>query len=249
MAAVPTTPSAAHLPTFGRMRLQSNRWDIVLLPLVLAAPFLFAWGGSQMAVPFYPGEALPISLDPAVLPVRLCHAHDAAHGPRHGGIAAVHLRLRQCGGKERTRRPHPRSPARHPAVGAHPGFLSTTVVEFLRRLPGSLLGPEAATILAIFTSQNWNMAFTSYASLRMIPRERYGAAPLRALAIAYRIPAATVGTLLGVLKEWERGRAPKSRFLRELEDSLSEDEAQRVLDIIIDWGRYAELFAYDHETG
>lgn len=44
-------------------------------------------------------------------------------------------------------------------------------------------------------------------------------------------------------------RAPESRFLRELEDSLSEDEAERVLRVIIDWGRYAELFAYDRNSG
>ena len=44
-------------------------------------------------------------------------------------------------------------------------------------------------------------------------------------------------------------RAPESRFLRELEDFLTEDEAKRVLQAIVDWGRYAELFAYDYRTG
>ncbi|MCB1824476.1 MAG: AAA-associated domain-containing protein, partial [Candidatus Competibacteraceae bacterium] len=38
-------------------------------------------------------------------------------------------------------------------------------------------------------------------------------------------------------------------FLRELEDFLTEDEAKRVLQAIVDWGRYAELFAYDYRTG
>lgn len=40
-------------------------------------------------------------------------------------------------------------------------------------------------------------------------------------------------------------RAKKERFLNELEDHLSEAEAERVLTCVIDWGRYAELFAYD----
>ena len=40
-------------------------------------------------------------------------------------------------------------------------------------------------------------------------------------------------------------RAPRRRFLRELEDFFAEDEAQRVLDVITDWGRDAEIFAYD----
>lgn len=48
-----------------------------------------------------------------------------------------------------------------------------------------------------------------------------------------------------VLDERASARAPLSRFLRELEDFLTEDEAGRVLDIITDWGRYADIFAYD----
>ena len=43
--------------------------------------------------------------------------------------------------------------------------------------------------------------------------------------------------------------APEGRFLAELEDHLSEEEAQRVLETVINWGRYAELFAYDYDSG
>jgi NitT/TauT family transport system ATP-binding protein len=59
-----------------------------------------------------------------------------------------------------------------------------------------------------------------------------------------RVPLA--GHICRVIDERPGQRAPESRFLRELEDSLSEDEAERVLQVIIDWGRYAELFAYDY---
>jgi len=52
-----------------------------------------------------------------------------------------------------------------------------------------------------------------------------------------------------VLDERPSQRAPSSRFLRELEDYMSEEEAGRVLEVIVDWGRYAELFAYDYEAG
>ena len=52
-----------------------------------------------------------------------------------------------------------------------------------------------------------------------------------------------------VLDERPSQRAPSSRFLRELEDYLSEEEAGRVLEVIVDWGRYAEIFAYDYEAG
>jgi NitT/TauT family transport system ATP-binding protein len=48
-----------------------------------------------------------------------------------------------------------------------------------------------------------------------------------------------------VLDERPGHRAPAARFLRELEDHLSEEEAERVLDTLINWGRHAEIFAYD----
>src|SRR6185312_5487087 len=46
-----------------------------------------------------------------------------------------------------------------------------------------------------------------------------------------------------VLDERPGHAAPENRFLGELEDHLSEEEAQRVLETVINWGRYAELFA------
>jgi NitT/TauT family transport system ATP-binding protein len=51
--------------------------------------------------------------------------------------------------------------------------------------------------------------------------------------------------ILHVLAERRQHRAPKQRFLGELEDHLPEEEAERVLDAIIAWGRFAELFSYD----
>jgi NitT/TauT family transport system ATP-binding protein len=52
-----------------------------------------------------------------------------------------------------------------------------------------------------------------------------------------------------VLDERPGHSAPEGRFLAELEDHLSEEEAQRVLETVINWGRYAELFAYDYDSG
>lgn len=52
-----------------------------------------------------------------------------------------------------------------------------------------------------------------------------------------------------VLDERPGHHASRERFLNELEDFLSEEEAARVLRIVIDWGRYAEIFAYDSNTG
>jgi NitT/TauT family transport system ATP-binding protein len=41
----------------------------------------------------------------------------------------------------------------------------------------------------------------------------------------------------------------EERLLEQLQQYFSEPEARRQLDTAIDWGRYAELFAYDDDTG
>ncbi len=46
-----------------------------------------------------------------------------------------------------------------------------------------------------------------------------------------------------------RHRALEENFLSLLEDYLTEQEAERVLRTVIEWGRYAELFAYDYNAG
>ena len=52
-----------------------------------------------------------------------------------------------------------------------------------------------------------------------------------------------------ILDEKIGHRVSEERFLSKLEDFLSEKEAERVLRTMIDWARYAELFAYDFNTG
>lgn len=52
-----------------------------------------------------------------------------------------------------------------------------------------------------------------------------------------------------VLDERRDHRAPEDRFLQELQDYLTDDEAERVLDLVINWGRYAEMFEYDYNSG
>lgn len=51
-----------------------------------------------------------------------------------------------------------------------------------------------------------------------------------------------------ILDDRPQHRAKKERFLNELEDYLSHTEAERVLTTIIDWARYAEIFAYDSHS-
>ncbi len=51
-----------------------------------------------------------------------------------------------------------------------------------------------------------------------------------------------------VLDERPSHTAPRSRFLDELEDHLSTEDAEHTLSAVIGWGRYAEAFAYDHPS-
>ena len=59
-------PGAHALPKSG-----PNRWDWILLPLVLAVLGAIAFGAMQMTRPFTVGQVTPISLDPAYLPYYL----------------------------------------------------------------------------------------------------------------------------------------------------------------------------------
>ena len=70
------------------------------------------------------------------------------------------------------------------------GFLSATITIWMVLFPGSMLGVEAASIFAIFTSQAWNMAFSFTRSLTSEPTELDEAA--RSLQLT-RWPARWVG--------------------------------------------------------
>jgi NitT/TauT family transport system ATP-binding protein len=64
--------------------------------------------------------------------------------------------------------------------------------------------------------------------------------------LAY-IPLAT--HIRRVLQERTNHFAPKSRFLDELEDHMSTDDAEHTLRAVTAWGRFAEVFAYDDDSG
>jgi len=81
----------------------------------------------------------------------------------------------------------------------------------------------------------------AYAEADMLARKQ-----IFAEALIKQVPLAA--HIRRVLDERPGHRAPAARFLRELEDYLSEEEAERVLDTVIDWGRHAEIFAYDYDT-
>lgn len=156
--------------TFVRGLGAPSRWDFVVLPGMVAVLFAIAWGSQQMARPLAPEGIETISLDPRALPgyallttlrmlaalaasllFTLVYATWAAKSRRAEQILVPVLDVLQS----------------VPILG----FLSLTVTGFLHLFPGSRLGPEMAAIFAIFTSQAWNMTFSFYRSLRMVPRD------------------------------------------------------------------------------
>ena len=57
-----------------------------------------------------------------------------------------------------------------------------------------------------------------------------------------------IGLIRRVLDERPSHTAPVARFRNELEDYMSEDQADDTLKTIVSWARYAELFAYDEQS-
>ena len=156
-------------------------WDVVAFALVMGLITLLAWGSHQMAVPYTPGEQIPLSLDPVHLPLyalrtvlrmvaalilsfafTFIYATVAAKSRRAESILVPLLDILQS----------------VPILG----FLSITVTGFIALFPGNLIGVEMAAIFAIFTSQAWNMAFSFYQSLKSVPKELLEASKLFGLS-------------------------------------------------------------------
>lgn len=147
-----------------------NRWDWVLLPMVLALFVLMAYGARQMATPYEVGETLPLSLDPWNLPYYLLRTTLRMFIALGASMvfscvfAALTVKYRVA---EKVLVPLLDILQSIPILG----FLSITVTGFIALFPGNLLGVECAAIFAIFTSQAWNMAFSAYQGFRTIPSE------------------------------------------------------------------------------
>ncbi|AHE65735.1 ABC transporter permease [Legionella oakridgensis] len=147
-----------------------NRWDLLLLILVFSVLFFLAWAGKQMAVPYELGEPLPISLAPERLPfyalrtvLRMFIALllSILFTFVVGTLAAKNRRAEQL---------------IIPAIDILQSvpvlsFLAITITGFIHLFPGSLLGPECASIFVIFTAQVWNITFGFYQSLKLVPHD------------------------------------------------------------------------------
>ena len=57
-----------------------------------------------------------------------------------------------------------------------------------------------------------------------------------------------IGLIRRVLDERPSHTAPAARFRNELEDYMSEHNADETIKTAVSWGRYAELFSYDEQA-
>ena len=186
-----------------------NRWDWALLPLVLALLVLLAYGAQQMARPFQVGETLPLSLDPLNLPYYLLRTTLRMFIALGASMvfscvfAALATKNRVA---EKVLVPLLDILQSIPILG----FLSITVTGFIALFPGNLLGVECAAIFAIFTSQAWNMAFSAYQGMRMVPAELQEAAAVFQLSAWQRfwrleLPFALPGLLWNMMMSMSGG--------------------------------------------
>ncbi|ROM53300.1 sulfonate ABC transporter permease [Pseudomonas poae] len=152
------------------LRLLPNRWDLVALPLVIGFLLFFSITARETWAPIATLQSEVISLDPANLPeyamrttLRMLAAMVASlvFTLLYGTLAAKSRRA------EKLLVPVLDILQSVPVLG----YISFTVTFFLLLFPGRVLGAEFAAIFAIFTSQAWNMTFSFYQSLRMLPHD------------------------------------------------------------------------------
>ncbi|MBF6593770.1 MAG: ABC transporter permease subunit [Thermaceae bacterium] len=198
-------------PESVRPRRPFSRWDFLVIPGIVVLLVLLDIGFKGAAVPFGPGTPnLTVNLNPANLPyyglrtllrmavALLCsltftfvYATVAARVPRAERVMIPILDFLQS----------------LPILG----FLTATTTIFLGLFRGNLLGLEAVSIFAIFTSQVWNMTFSFYASLTTQPKELQEAAIALRLSpwqrfwkldVPYAMPGLVWNTMMSVSGGW-----------------------------------------------
>lgn len=154
-----------------------NYWDAVAFCFVVALLVLLGWGAREMLVQFDVGQQTPISLSPAYLPyyaLRSVLRMFIALGFSLIFTFIFGTWAAKSRSAEKLIIPLIDILQSVPVLG----FLTITVPAFILLFPGSMLGPEAAAIFAIFTAQVWNMALSLYQSVKTVPTELSEAAAM-----------------------------------------------------------------------
>lgn len=194
---------SGYATTILRKQYTPNRWDILALFIVFGILILLALTAKEFSVPYQLGQVVPLSLSPRNLPdyalqtvMRMLIAllFSLLFTFTIGTLAAKNRHA------EKVLIPIIDILQSVPVLG----FLSITIVGFIALFPGSLMGPECASIFAIFTSQVWNITLSFYQSLRTIPQDLKEAADMFHLSAWQKfwrieVPFAMPGLLWNVM--------------------------------------------------
>ncbi len=150
--------------------LMPNVYDLVVFILIAGVFVALAHGAREMGAPLSKLDVAPVTLDPANLPdyaLRTTLRMFAAI------LASLLFTFTVGTLAAKSRKAELVIVPALDILQSVPilGFLTFTVIFFMRLFPGSQLGAECAAIFAIFTSQAWNMAFSYYQSMRAIPSD------------------------------------------------------------------------------
>jgi len=154
----------------GQRGLLPNLFDVIVFVIIAAAFVVLAHGAREMNEPLARLEIAPVTLDPANLPEYALRTTLRMFAAILASLVFTFV-VGTLAAKSRKAElvivPALDILQSVPVLG----FLTFTVVFFMRLFPGSQLGAECAAIFAIFTAQAWNMAFSFYQSLRTVPSD------------------------------------------------------------------------------
>jgi NitT/TauT family transport system permease protein len=154
----------------GQRGLLPNLFDIIVLVIIAAAFVALAHGAREMNETLARLDIAPVTLDPANLPEYALRTTLRMFGAILASLVFTFV-VGALAAKSRKAElvivPALDILQSVPVLG----FLTFTVVFFMRLFPGSQLGAECAAIFAIFTAQAWNMAFSFYQSMRTVPSD------------------------------------------------------------------------------
>ncbi len=186
-----------------------NIWDLIVLAIVLGVLAAIAWGANQMTTPYQLGQEIAISLDPKFLPEYTIKTVLRMLIAMMFSLIFTFI-LAPIAAKN-----HSASKIILPFIDIMQsipvlGMLSITVVGFIKLFPNSMLGPESASIFAVFTAQVWNITLSLYQSLRTVPLNLQEAAHMYQLSAWQRfwcveVPFSTQGLLWNSMMSMSAG--------------------------------------------
>jgi NitT/TauT family transport system ATP-binding protein len=115
-------------------------------------------------------------------------------------------------------------------------------------LPDEELFPtyEALGLLGLASVERGDIALTGL-GLRYVQANQAQRQALFGQQLLKNVPLAA--RIHRQLQDEPGGALPEDPFIDLLEDALEADQAKRMLEVAIEWGRYGELYEYDYHTG